>query len=105
MGMVAACFVADPDTQRNLTGPLGELVWGLTSALDPEVQASFILGENVRTRVMTHLRRFGFDAYATLLGRNMATQLSGREMHELRLRAIVWDDDDCDITDEYQFGD
>lgn len=105
MGMVAARFVADPETQRDLSGPLSELVWGLTSALDPEVQAAFILGDGVRARVMAQLRRFGFDAYAALLARNAATQLSGREIYELRLRAIGMSDDDYDITDEYQFDD
>lgn len=103
--MVAARFIADTETQRSLSEAFAKVIWDLTGALDPEVQAAFILGDGVRAEVLRHLRRFGFEPYANLIGRNTAPRLSGAEIHELWLRAVGMGENDYDITDEYQYSD
>lgn len=82
------------------------MVWQLTLADEPGIQAAVFLGRAVRADVIAHLRRLGFVGIADRI-RGGVRLLSGSEMANLLDSALgsgIAPDDDA-ILEEYNFSD
>lgn len=67
--MLAASFCTDNNTQGYLRGPAADMIWHISLAHNPGLQAAVILDGNVRDDVLVIIRCFGFDGLARLFRR------------------------------------
>lgn len=99
-------FCADVDAQECLYSELFTVVWQLTLADEPGIQAAVVFGRAVRADVINYVRRIGFIGTSDRIRRGCRL-LCGSEMANLRDRALgtAIPPENNDILEEYDFSD